>query len=347
MAKFTGFDNTCDLSAVLGMLANASVFHTRIQTNAKDVRSMSEMSGAIATSTTGPSLNSTIAFSSWKRLTLCMGCPVDKDLMKLVSVEVTKLTQDVEAIAKSSADEAKKISEALQDTTEEINKFDQRITDIESRMEAERKEQLEKNQALSGEIGNISNNLAKVEKRQDTNEENIGLLGGKQSDLESTVSSLEDEQGENNNLFQISLSDMARQIGTFEKDFSNSLSRTLDWLRKREELWCLVVDNLDELEMSSDMRKLLTGHWKQAARGHIIITTRREATEIGEETGIEGNFCIELKCLTKEEGIQFVRMRTEVAGGDDKEIGELVRELGGLPLALDQAAAIFDAVTCP
>ncbi|KAJ7378761.1 hypothetical protein OS493_021347 [Desmophyllum pertusum] len=32
-------------------------------------------------------------------------------------------------------------------------------------------------------------------------------------------------------------------------------------------------------------------------------------------------------------------MRTEVAGGDDKEIGELVRELGGLPLALDQAAA--------
>ncbi|PFX25002.1 hypothetical protein AWC38_SpisGene10401, partial [Stylophora pistillata] len=39
MAKFTGFDSTCDLSAVLGMLVNASVFHTRIQTNAKDVRS--------------------------------------------------------------------------------------------------------------------------------------------------------------------------------------------------------------------------------------------------------------------------------------------------------------------
>ena len=35
---FTGFDNTCDLSAVLGILSNASVFHARIQTNAKDVR---------------------------------------------------------------------------------------------------------------------------------------------------------------------------------------------------------------------------------------------------------------------------------------------------------------------
>lgn len=36
---FAGFDNTCDLSAVLGILANSSVFHTRIQRNAKDVRS--------------------------------------------------------------------------------------------------------------------------------------------------------------------------------------------------------------------------------------------------------------------------------------------------------------------
>ena len=36
---FSGFDNTCDLSAVLGILANASVFHGGIQTSAKDVRS--------------------------------------------------------------------------------------------------------------------------------------------------------------------------------------------------------------------------------------------------------------------------------------------------------------------
>ena len=36
---FAGFDNTCDMSAVLGILANASVFPAYIQTNAKDVRS--------------------------------------------------------------------------------------------------------------------------------------------------------------------------------------------------------------------------------------------------------------------------------------------------------------------
>jgi len=36
---FAGFDNTCDLSAVLGILERASVFQSRIQTNAKKVRS--------------------------------------------------------------------------------------------------------------------------------------------------------------------------------------------------------------------------------------------------------------------------------------------------------------------
>ena len=378
---------------------------------------------------------------------------MDKDLMNLVSAEVTNLNQDLEAIKKSSADEAKKITAAFQDVRDEISKFDKRITDIESRMKAERKEQLEKNEALSGAIGDISNSLTNIEKRQDANEENIARLDERQSTLETTVTSLKEEQdsltskveglkieqnqldsrlkaleesninaianveifqvpsrnkcfcgretelkatakqlknienacaeiaicglggvgktslaveflwrqkenegypggifwisGENNNLFQISLNEMARQIGTLEKDFPNSLSGTLDWLRRCEKLWCLVVDNLDELEMSADMRKLLTGHWKQAAHGHIIITTRREATEIGEETGIEENFCIELKCLTDEEGIQFLRMRTGAAGENDSEIRELVQELGGLPLALDQAAAYIRCVHRP
>ena len=392
-------------------------------------------------------------FVSLIGLILCMGNTVDKDLMNLVTAEVTNLYQDLEAIKKSSADEAKKIGAAFLDVGEEISKFDKRITDIESRMEGERKEQLEKNETLSGAIRDMSNSLTNIEKREDTNEENIVLLEERQSDLETTATSLKEEHeslasqvegleigqnqldsrlkaledsnvnataeadffqvpsrnpcfcgreteleavgkqlkkmeigcaetaicglggvgktslaveflwqekenegypggifwisGENNDLFQISLIEMARQIRTLEKDFSHSLSGTLDWLRRREKLWCLVVDNLDELEMSADMRKLLTGHWKQAAHGHIIITTRREAAEIGEETGIEENFCIELKCLTDEEGIQFLRMRTGAARGNDSEIRELVQELGGLPLALDQAGAYIRCLHVP
>ena len=371
-----------------------------------------------------------------------MGCPVDKDLMKLISVEVCNLEKEVDNLKQSSADEANNISAALQIIRDEINNFDKRITEIDRKVEAERKERLEKEESLSDAIADISSNVAEVDKRIDANEGDISLLKEKQSDLETTVSFVTDEQasltadvgalkkeqsqldarvdalekgsskttnakifqvpsrnrcfcgrdreleaivaqlkntpngcihsaicglggvgktslaveflwrndkeypggifwisGENNNLFQRTVGEMARQIGTFENDFDKSLSRTLDWLGKRDDLWCLVVDNLDELEMSTEMRKLLTGHWKYMARGHIIITTRREVSEIGEETGIDEQCCIDLKCLTEEEGIQFLRLRTGKDRGEENELRQLVRELGGLPLALDQAGA--------
>ena len=371
-----------------------------------------------------------------------MGCPVDKDLMKLISVEVCNLEKEVDNLKQSSADEANKISAALQIIRDEIDNFDKRITEIERKVEAERNERIEKEEALSDEIADISSNVVEVDKRIDANEGDISLLQEKQSDLETTVSFVTDEQarltadigalkkeqsqldarvdalekgsskttnakifqvpsrnrcfcgrnreleaivaqlkntpngcihsaicglggvgktslaveflwrndkeypggifwisGENNNLFQRTVGEMARQIGTFENDFDKSLSRTLDWLGKRDDLWCLVVDNLDELEMSPEMRKLLTGHWKYMARGHIIITTRREVSEIGEETGIDEQCCIDLKCLTEEEGIQFLRLRTGKDQGEDDDLRQLVRELGGLPLALDQAGA--------
>ena len=364
-----------------------------------------------------------------------MGCPVDKNLMKLISVEVSNLEKDVDSIRQSSTEETNKISAALQNIRNEIDNFDERITQIERNLEAERKERLEKEEALSDAMLDISSDLAEVDQRVDVNERDICRLKDKQSNLENTVSSVTEDIGNlkkgqsrlearveelekksfktadiqifqvpsRNNcfcgrdreleaiavqlkntpngcihsavcglggvgktslaveflwqhqekypggifwisgedkFFQRSVNEMALQIGTLENDFHNSLSRTLDWLRKRENLWCLVVDNLDELEMSSEMRKLLTGNWKYTARGHIIITTRREVSQIGEATGIDEQCCIDLKCLTEEEGIQFLRLRTGRTGeGEDDDLRQLVRELGGLPLALDQAGA--------
>ena len=46
-----------------------------------------------------------------------------------------------------------------------------------------------------------------------------------------------------------------------------------------------------------------------------------------------------MKCLTEEEGIYFLRKRTGKDKGEDNDLGELLRELGGLPLALDRAGA--------
>ena len=48
---------------------------------------------------------------------------------------------------------------------------------------------------------------------------------------------------------------------------------------------------------------------------------------------------IALKCLTSDEGIQLLEMRTGKVTGDEEHARKLVHELGGLPLALDQAGA--------
>ena len=133
---------------------------------------------------------------------------------------------------------------------------------------------------------------------------------------------------------------------TFENDFSFTLTKALAWLKRQSQLWCLVVDNLDELEMSEDMRKLVRGKWQQGAQGHIIITTRKEPRQIHKETGIEQRSCIELKCLTQEQSTEFLRKQTTKMTGEDEKIRELAIELGGLPLALDQAAAYIRYLSC-
>ena len=61
--------------------------------------------------------------------------------------------------------------------------FDKRITEINRKVEAERKERLEKEESLSDAIADISSNVAEVDKRIDVNEGDISLLKEKQSDL--------------------------------------------------------------------------------------------------------------------------------------------------------------------
>ena len=370
-------------------------------------------------------------------LTMCMGCPVDKDLMQLVTVEVANLEEELKDLKTTSEDEVKKIRSALQSFKDEADNYFKLIE--------------EKQKALSANISENASDISKNIKRLDGCDESISLLEERQSNLEETVVSVKDKQitlssevgalkteqsqlksrvrelekrsvnavaggkivqvpsrnscfcgrhheletiaahtrickggfthsaicglggvgktslvveflcqheedypggifwisGENNQVFQRSLNEVARQLGTFQNDFSVSLSNTLECLKRQEDLWCLVVDNLDEVEMSPDMKKLLTGHWKHKACGHIIITTRREVVEIGEDLGIEEEYCIELKCLTSDEGIQFLAMRTGKVTGDEEHARKLVHELGGLPLALDQAGAYIRCLNKP
>ena len=371
---------------------------------------------------------------------LCVGCPADKELLKLVVYEVANLQHDLDEVRKIGMDEVQKCLDALQNFRDSIEK---RLTQLENRVEEQHKEQSETNEALSSAIGDLSKNVKKVGVRQDESEVKMASLERDQKDLHASVddlerksadteqkvkaleSSLEDHMnasatneataflaprrnscfcgranelsailgilkgnqnscvdtaiyglggigktslavefiwrhkneypggifwisGESNMTFQSSVREMAleMQITSPESDFSFTLMKALAWLKKQGKMWCLVVDNLDQLEMSEDMRKLLRGKWKQGSRGHVIITTRREPREILKETGIEEKSCIELKRLTQEQSVEFLRKKTGRTEGEDSEVRELANELSGLPLALDQAAAYIQYLSC-
>lgn len=103
--------------------------------------------------------------------------------------------------------------------------------------------------------------------------------------------------------------------------------------------WLLILDNADDLSLVSD---LLKREWS----GHILLTTRAYATGSVSK--------VEIPEMTVEEGTLFLLRRTKLIGisdalesateADQALAAEVTQELGGLPLALDQAGAFIEEV---
>ena len=78
----------------------------------------------------------------------------------------------------------------------QLSETKSRIIEIEGRIEEERKEPLEKEEALSDAIADISSDLAELDQRVGVNERDICQLKDKQSNLETTVSSVSADIGD-------------------------------------------------------------------------------------------------------------------------------------------------------
>jgi len=112
------------------------------------------------------------------------------------------------------------------------------------------------------------------------------------------------------------------------------------WLSEQRG-WLLLLDNADELSL---VRDLLPVH-----AGHILLTTRAHAM---------GRMAhrIELETMEPEEGAQLLLQRagllatgaplTAASEADRVIARKIVQELGGLPLALDQAGAYIEETNC-
>lgn len=114
-----------------------------------------------------------------------------------------------------------------------------------------------------------------------------------------------------------------------------------NWLEQNRN-WLLILDNADDLELLKDFMPT-------SYAGHVLITTRANAVRWLATP-------VEIQTLGLDEGCLFLLRRSAVLGENDnfekidadthKIAKTIVSELGGLPLALDQAGAYIEATSC-
>ena len=154
--------------------------------------------------------------------------------------------------------------------------------------------------------------------------------------------SLEDDKK-----FESSVTDLALRLGILANSFDLTLSKILTWISGLKKRWLLVLDDVDQLVLSEQMHKVLSGMWRRQTGGHVLLTTRREPKEVCEATGLEPTCCFEVSALPKSDAKQFLISRCcETTAEREDELDELVKELGCLPLALEQAGAHIKALEC-
>ncbi|MCA9501168.1 MAG: tetratricopeptide repeat protein, partial [Nitrospira sp.] len=124
------------------------------------------------------------------------------------------------------------------------------------------------------------------------------------------------------------------------KDQQEIVKAVQRWLQRHDH-WLLILDNADDLSLTSPFIQGLQS-------GHILLTTRAQAT--GTILGIE------VKKLPDPEGTVFLLRRAKLITKNisyeivpqelrDQSLA-IVRELDGLPLALDQAGAYIETTHC-
>lgn len=132
---------------------------------------------------------------------------------------------------------------------------------------------------------------------------------------------------------------IARLLGLPEsraRDRQPALNALRQWMRGQPR-WLLVLDNVESVEMLRDILP-------PARRGHVLLTTRTQATG--------RYFRVEVQSMDVEEGALLVlgtAKITDLGGAPENDLTlavQISRELGGLPLALDQARAYIQETQC-
>jgi len=134
---------------------------------------------------------------------------------------------------------------------------------------------------------------------------------------------------------------MARELHLPVVDTQQTVNAVKAWLRTHGD-WLLILDNADDLALAREVLPPQFG-------GQVLLTTRAQAM---------GRLAhrIEVDAMPEGVGVLFLLRRAGLIESDtvlahvspqEREVArELVQELGGLPLALDQAGAYMEETPC-
>ena len=115
------------------------------------------------------------------------------------------------------------------------------------------------------------------------------------------------------------------------------------------------MDNVDELQdpmCPASVKKICKGPWQRTVKplknSHILLTTRQNAKDAKAFLRYSTDDFLELSCFSVEDGALFLMKRTGLQGESlDPDAICLTKELGALPLALEQAAAYITTSPIP
>lgn len=149
-------------------------------------------------------------------------------------------------------------------------------------------------------------------------------------DLYKTVlwASAESEQSLNQSL--VSLAESILPATEIYDSNNVKVSALLRWLSIEKE-WLLILDNADLANVAREIEKVIPA----VHHGHIIVTSQfTDWTPAFKKERID--------VWTEEQSSEFLKKRLSRCADDNANLIQLSKELGGLPLALEQAAAYID-----
>ena len=154
---------------------------------------------------------------------------------------------------------------------------------------------------------------------------------------------------EDDTFFERSVNNTALKLGALLGTFDLTLTNTLLKISQTSEPCLVVLDCLDQLNLTPNILKFLSDLSRQRISAACVLLTRRsESLLIEDVSSLAKERCLSLTCLEVEEAKQFLFQRTEISADENASnvAQKIAEELGGLPLALEQAGACIKSTGC-